>query len=126
MACFRDYERCVCDEANDFIDNLDCAAELAGCVRDVVFGGGGKGGGGGGGNGGGGGGGNGGGGSGSDGGSNALIAFPSLTAMAVPSTNGPTPYPVTDFIMAMLLIDRELKPVIRAAHAAKMNQIQAR
>ena len=32
--CFRDYERCVTNQTNDWIDNLDCAVDLAACIKD--------------------------------------------------------------------------------------------
>ena len=112
MSCFRNYERCVVDKASDFIDNLDCALEIVACIKDVVFGGGERGGGGGrgGGRGGGGeGGGGGGGGRGGegDGGGVANLGFGAIL------------HPLTDALTAVLLVDRELKPQIRAAHAAR-------
>jgi hypothetical protein len=37
-ACFRRYEACVVEQSKGVADNLDCAVELAGCVRKGVFG----------------------------------------------------------------------------------------
>jgi hypothetical protein len=34
--CFRDYDNCV-NRGSDFIDNLDCAVELARCVKRRIF-----------------------------------------------------------------------------------------
>ena len=36
--CFREYDKCVTIHSKDWIDNLDCAAELTACIRRKIFG----------------------------------------------------------------------------------------
>jgi hypothetical protein len=36
--CFTKYERCCVDADGDIVKNLDCAAELTSCLKDIVVG----------------------------------------------------------------------------------------